>query len=177
MDDFSTLISIISGILTSIALLAGGLWAIYRLKIQREHTSNPQVKMDHTLLPYGNDLKLLVITAHIRNIGKICVNVERIVFALKKLPDDKQEGETLNWNDGTFLVTDFDVVKESNPEDISNKYMIEPGDEYDECITAVVPSQALLMSRIEFQGKEGDHFWVYKVFNTQISKNNVSSGS
>jgi hypothetical protein len=68
---------------------------------------------------------------------------------------------------------DFDVIRESNPEDMSNKYLLEPGDEYDECIATIVPTQALLMHRVEFLGKEGDHIWVYKMLDTQVSENDV----
>lgn len=144
-----------------------GYWAIYRHKIFREDTSKPQIDIDYESVPYGKN-KLIKMNMTIKNIGKTWVRpIESgIKLSVKQLPENKDVGSLLHWNDGTDLLDRIDVIHIANPDkdyDVS-VYRLEPGDEYRELLSLVVPSVVLVMARLEYRGSEDDHVWVYRIW-------------
>jgi hypothetical protein len=167
MDEIKSYVTILQGIATIVAIVVGGFWAVYRYKIFREATSNPQIELEKCMIPYGKN-QLLAMTITVRNIGKTVVRAvdSGIKLSIKRMPLGSPCGNIVRWEHGQYLVRNIDVISAANPdeEDDIERYMLEPGDEYHESLTIVVPKKVLLMARLEFRGKEGDHIWLYRVW-------------
>lgn len=164
MISISEIVLILSNIATMLALIIGGVWAIHRYRLYREASSNPQIKINYEILEYNDNNKLLVLTILVRNIGKVVVEAEKITYSIFLLPKNLPIAGKPQLNVQKILINNSDLIYDANPSEIGViKYMIEPGDEYEELLSLVTPSKSLMLLDIYFQSKQGDKFRVYKI--------------
>lgn len=156
-------VDIASKILTSAAIVIGGIWALRRFHITREGIWNLQLDVSSTDAPYAPNLRLLLIEARMKNIGKVKVTREKkekgCTVEIVKFDRALPSGQIFNWTAGTSLLEETDILKQFP------QYEIEPGAEYRERLGLVVPEDSLLMIRTVFASK-GDEITDYFIFQT-----------
>jgi hypothetical protein len=81
LEQFKTMIDIISGLVTTVAILIGGIWTFIIFIVGRNHSPNIQLTIQCLPIIYAEqNAVLLTITA--RNIGQTLVNRERCYLFL-----------------------------------------------------------------------------------------------
>lgn len=119
--------------LSIFAIIATGCWAIYQFKITETDASNIQFVVTTEVLKYSDDSRMLLIHLRPKNIGKIRVEPLHITVTVKDIPVGLKPGSAV----------DLEKLKERFKADVLDRfkdgYELEPGVEYDEIVTLVVP--------------------------------------
>lgn len=156
LENLTKLSSLVYNLAATIAILVAAVWAWYRFIIKRERKPNLIINADASFVPYSEDLQLLTVNIHLKNIGSvlICPSSRGCWFSLRSLPLDRTIGQTPHWNDGAPIIEDYDVIINSNPDysldPKEENYSIEPGADFVETVNVVVPEGSLLMAQIGF---------------------------
>lgn len=117
-----------------VAIVMGGTWALYQHRITETASYNVQVAVSAEFQPYGGDLRLLLIHARPKNIGKVLVEPGKsgFVVTVRTIPEKLKEG-VVDLEDLPVFYMD-DLLKR-----FPDGYELEPGVEYDEVVALVVP--------------------------------------
>ncbi|MFL9898562.1 hypothetical protein PQR71_10390 [Paraburkholderia fungorum] len=135
-----------------IALPVAGWWAYHNFSVEDTHATNPNLSVSADVLPYDDDRRLLVVHVRPKNAGKVPIELDGgkngdIDVEVKVLPPKLPNGH---------LDPDKLPVKFSAPNIVSvykGGYVMEPGIDYDEIETFVVPKGATHIVRAEM-----DHY-------------------
>ncbi|MEO6917487.1 MAG: hypothetical protein ABI171_00315 [Collimonas sp.] len=128
----------------TIAIIAGGLWGVYRFSAVGSNDINIQVLVSAETQAYSATQSLLVIHVKPKNIGKVTVRPgeDGLLVTVRKIPGDAKDG--IMRLDALPLVYSTDLLKR-----YLDGYEIEPGAEYDEIMTIVVPKGSVYAVRAE----------------------------
>ncbi len=114
------------------AIIAAGLWAYYQYLLTDNESLNTQLAVTTEVLKYSDVNRLLVIHMRPKNIGKARVIPNQLIVTVKDLPSNLEPGPV-----------DLGNIKERYQADILEKYKggysMEPGIDYDEVVTMIVP--------------------------------------
>ena len=146
----------INKLLTSIAIVGAGGWALWTFVLRREGVWNLQLNISPTDLPYGPGSRLLLITVNLKNVGKVKITPgsKGCRVSVRKLPNDLKAGEVLERDRGELLVGDVDILEHYREKEGYAGYEIEPGCEYHELISVVVPEGDIFVIKATFWWKE-----------------------
>jgi hypothetical protein len=148
---------LVSNVITSLGLLAAGLWALFTFVLFRSGVTNLDIKIDPEVQPFLRDVRMLLVTIVLRNTGQVMIEAgsEGCRLWVRRLPVDTPRDQPLNLDSGELVINGLDLLAEY---DKSFPYEIEPGAEYHEfCAVPVAPGE-LLAIRATFYlgGKEDD---------------------
>ncbi|WP_211474099.1 hypothetical protein [Collimonas humicola] len=126
------------------AIIASGLWAAFEFSATGRSDTNIQVLVSAESRSYTDTQSLLIIHVKPKNIGKIVVRPgeDGLLVTVRKIPGDAKDG--IMRLDALPLLYSTDLLKR-----YLDGYEIEPGAEYDEILTIVVPKGSLYAVRAE----------------------------
>lgn len=121
-------------VLSSAAIVAAGAWALYQWRTTDSDADNIQVDVSIDVQPYTDALRLLVVHARAKNIGKVGVGLEGrgFVISVRALPGSLKVGAVDL--EAVPALAETDIVKERYPDG----YILEPGIQHDEVFAVVV---------------------------------------
>jgi hypothetical protein len=136
-------------VLTILALLAGGIWALFTFVLFRTAIENLQLSISPELIKYHGNLRVALINVTLRNVGKVKITAGQAGCRLwvRKLPTNLMHGESLDLEAGDSLVDGVDLLANY---DKAFPYEIEPGSEYHEFGNLVAAAGDLLSIRATF---------------------------
>lgn len=127
-----------------VAIIASGLWAAFEFSATGRSDTNIQVLVSAESRSYTDTQSLLIIHVKPKNIGKVVVRPgeDGLLVTVRKIPGDAKDG--VMRLDALPLLYSTDLLKR-----YLDGYEIEPGAEYDEILTIVVPKGSLYAVRAE----------------------------
>jgi hypothetical protein len=127
-------IDIVSKWVTILAILIGGIWVYYNFNITDTNKSNAEIAISTEILPYDAKSSLLVIYIKPKNIGKVPIEItgDGITLTLKEIPKDAKVGH-IDMEKIPPTLSVPNLVKKYDG------YLLEPGIEYNEVETFVLP--------------------------------------
>lgn len=129
---------------TIVAIVAGVLWAAFQFSATGSADTNIQVLVSAESRAYSDTQSLLITHVKPKNIGKVVVKPgeDGLLVTVRKIPGDAKDG--IMRLDALPLLYSTDLLKR-----YLDGYEIEPGAEYDEILTIVVPKGSLYAVRAE----------------------------
>lgn len=155
------LAELILSVVSVIAIFAGGIWGYYQFSVTDTTTSNIQLSVSTETFKYSNEYQLLVIHVKPKNIGKVLVKPGKdgLLVTVREIPGNQQLGAI---NLEKFpIFHKADLLKK-----FTEGYELEPGVEYDETETLVVPKGKLYSIKTEID--LGDNTEIDQVTITRI---------
>jgi hypothetical protein len=125
-------------VVSIIAIILGGGWAYYQFVITETTASNVQIFVTSEQQKYNESSHLLIVHAKAKNIGKVLVQPGKdgFVIAVQRIP--------LSLNQGPLELEKLPLMYQVNIlKRYPDGYELEPGVEYDEIATFVVPKNAM----------------------------------
>ena len=151
---FTRHLNTLQSVLTILALLATGAWALYRWQLSGG--SDWMVNLDITteVLPYSKDLRLLVVHVKSKNAttSEVDFNPPRDTFTLsaKEIPPGLAPNSRIDFAHARDLLPTIDLMADAGEGVI---YM--PGAEFDDSTTLVVKSNSTIFLSAQIGRKEG----------------------
>ena len=146
-----------SSAITSLGLLAAGLWALFTFVLFRSGVTNLEMTIRPQVQPLRDDSRMLMIDVGLRNTGKVMVEAGAMGCRiwLRHLPIDAEIGQPVDLDGGNVVVDGLDLLADY---DKRFPYEIEPGAEYHEFCAVPVKRGALFSVRATFYlgGEEDD---------------------
>ncbi|TXH05570.1 MAG: hypothetical protein E6R07_01815 [Nevskiaceae bacterium] len=138
-------------VLTSIAIAVGGVWSYFEFSLMETAATNIQLTLATEVLDYGPNEKLLVIHVRPKNIGKTLATTPKkgFVVSVKSIPQNIPQGEVSLDKFRDFYSGDL-------MQRFADGYELEPGVEYDELVTLVVPTGSIFFVKAEFPLADND---------------------
>lgn len=123
-------------VVSIIGIVLGGYWAVYQFRITGTSDNNIEIGVSTDVVNYSKDLRLLVIHVKPKNIGKVPVysGKEGIVVTVRKITENQSAGD-LNLDKLTVICKNNLLAKYHD-----NDYLLEPGVQYNEIKTLLVPA-------------------------------------
>ncbi len=151
-------VDLILKVMSIAAIIAAGAWAYYQFRLTDTDASNIQLTVSTEVLKYSDDNRLLLIHVRPKNIGKVPVLPQHLNVTVRDLPGDLKPGSV-----------ELEKLKERYKTDVLDRfngggYELEPGVEYDEVVTIIVPKG---MYSVSAEMDLGDD---YEVDQTGITK-------
>jgi hypothetical protein len=141
-------------ILSCAAILAAGSWALYSFWLGGANSWQSNVTIETQVLPYHDDLRLLVVHVNAKNPRPATFELESRLhdsYALRarKLPSDAKVG-TIFYEDSGDLIANVDLLARANGD-----YEFVPGAEMDDMETFVLQVGATVSLTAEMQMHNG----------------------
>jgi hypothetical protein len=138
-----------SKLLTSIAIIAGGAWALFRLLLFRESIPNLQMSVTYQSIPYEGETRIAVVDVLLKNAGKVMISAggRGCRLSVWELPTGVEVGQAIDLDGGDRLIDDIDLLGGYDP---TLGYEILPGAEYRESGNVVVRRGTLLGIKVTF---------------------------
>src|SRR3989304_6683943 len=113
-QEVNTLSDIIVNIVSSLAIIIGGVWGYWTFVIKRQNVWNLQISLEPEIIPYSLSKRLLVTYVILRNVGQVKVTPgsKGCQLTIWKLPNDKKEGELIQLKEGAKLIEKVDILRE-----------------------------------------------------------------
>jgi hypothetical protein len=136
-------------ILTSLGVFAAGIWALFTFVIFRTGVTNLEMTLTTDVLPYRDELRLVIVTVALKNVGKVRVTPGESGCRMwvRQLSTDEPAGSTLDLDRGEVLVDSHDLIGRYDP---ASPYEIEPGTQYNEIGTVVAAAGDVLGVKVTF---------------------------
>jgi hypothetical protein len=136
-------------VLTVLALLAGGIWALFTFVLFRTAIANLQLAISPELIKYRGNLRVTLINVTLRNVGKVKITAGQAGCRLwvRRLPANLAHGQSLDLEAGESLIDGVDLLAKYDKE---FPYEIEPGSEYHEFGNLVARTGDLLSITVTF---------------------------
>ena len=142
--------------ITSLGLLAAGLWALFTFVLFRSGVTNLEMTLRPQVQPLRADTRMLMIDVGLRNTGKVMVEAGAMGCRiwLRHLPRDAEKGQPVDLDGGNVVIDGLDLLAGY---DKSFPYEIEPGAEYHEfCAVPVAPAALFSVRATFYLGGEQD---------------------
>lgn len=152
IDQIKLFIEIASGILTTLAILVGGIWTFFVYIIGRNHAPNIQLAIQcHPMIDAEGNTVLLKVTA--KNVGHILVNRERCFLYITPISQPIRSNE--------FIISRLDPLHQevlahypSTYEIFGSTASLNPGEQIDESVLLALNSRCNLYKVfVEFYNK------------------------
>jgi hypothetical protein len=107
-------VDILGKLITTVAILVGGIWAYRNFVLERTDIPNAQVLVDSQVLPYSKDKVLLVVNVTLKNAGKRVVKVgeKGCTVSVMLIPQDEPLTKRLKFSEGQAVVKDENILDE-----------------------------------------------------------------
>ena len=142
--------------ITSLGLLAAGLWALFTFVLFRSGVTNLEMTIRPQVEPLSDNARMLMIEVGLRNTGKVMVEAGAMGCRLwlRHLPKDAKLGEPVDLDGGDVVIDGLDLLAGY---DKSFPYEIEPGAEYHEfCAVPVKPGGLFSVQVTFYLGSDDD---------------------
>jgi hypothetical protein len=155
-EPFKNVAEGIQSIVTSVALIAGGIWAFWRFVLTREGQPLIEPDLDIVFVHKQNGRWIIEIVAILENKGKARLDIKEFVFELRyALPKDHVEGNQVLVPDIFDLKTELNFPPHSELKDAWLKddetIFLEPGVRQRHSVSASLPAEATIaLAAIEF---------------------------
>lgn len=142
-------------LLTFLALVTGGLWAMYQYKLAGSDDWTTNVTLETKVLPYRSNLRLLVVHIRSKNPRNYAFGLnaklgDSFKLRFREIPSDMKERTMLDEDAGNLIKED-DLVEKAGGE-----YSFMPGAELDDMRMIVLPVGITVMVTAEMQIHNGD---------------------
>jgi len=162
---------VVQSVVTTCALLVGGLWAYSTFLRQREGVPNVTVSLTSTVLPYDKTHKFVVSEIALTNTGKVKVEpgTDGIIIGYRRVPPDLKTGTLVTWKEGTPIPNQFHAMEANilRVYDPRLRYELEPGGTYHERESVVLEVDQLIMIKVSFSLPDGDAVTEYNIVSTK----------
>lgn len=137
-------------VLSSIAIVVAGIWALYQYFGTDSDASNIQLTVTSEVKPYGEGQRLLVLHVRPKNIGKVPVTPGKagLMIATRQIPLGLSGVVDIGKQPISFRTNLLSHYPDG--------YLMEPGIEYDEVLALVVPKGAVIAAEAELDLGDGD---------------------
>ncbi|MCO5400750.1 hypothetical protein [Ralstonia soli] len=159
-------------ILTFVALVVGGGWAIYQYELSGATDWTNNITLDTKVLPYRDNLRLLVV--HVRSKNPRGYEFElnskagdSFELRFRRIAMDRKERAVVDEDEGE-LIAKVDLMEKTGGE-----YLLLPSAEMDDMRTLVVPVGAIISMTAEMQIHNGSSRWRGKPDTDFISASTV----
>jgi hypothetical protein len=161
-------VDILSKVATIVAIVVGGIWAYRNFNLERTDIANPQVVVDPRVLTYTNEKVLLVVNITLKNVGRRIVRVskEGCLVSVELVPADQPLYKRLKFGEGRAVVKDVNILDEYYVGQPWN-YEIEPGNEYHEIYSAVMPKGQFAHVRVSLPLPKDDALTEYRLIHLE----------
>ncbi|MRS98904.1 hypothetical protein GJQ57_09605 [Ralstonia pickettii] len=145
-------------VLTFVALVAGGGWAIYKYELSGATDWTNNIALDTKVLPYRDDLRLLVTHVRSKNPSsyEFVLNSkagDSFELRFRRITMGKNENAVIDEDEGE-LIAKVDLLK-----DTGGEYQLLPSAEMDDMRTIVVPVGATISITADMQIHNGSAKW------------------
>jgi hypothetical protein len=142
-------LDLVSKVITTLALLAGGIWALFTFVLFRSAEQSLLLAIEPRSITYHDDLRVVLFNISLRNAGKVVIKAGSggCRVWINELPQTTIVGASVDLDAGEQLVDGLDLLAHY---DKSFAYEIEPGSEYHEFGNVVVAVGSLLSVRATF---------------------------
>ena len=149
-------VQIIQATVTSLAVIIGGIWALRKYWRGREGKWNLRVGIDHSVLPYSAEHKLLVLNVLLENIGKIVITPGKkgCEVTVRLLPKVVDRVFLMRADQSVPPLLKEEIIWTRTTARDVPAYEIEPGSSYRHTVPVVVPGGALVEVRAMFWWKD-----------------------
>lgn len=162
---FETITSVTDWILkiaSIIAIVIGGWWTYHVFGVTAVEDSNLTLSISTDTIGYQGNLKLLVIHARPKNLGKTPIEIGGkkaggFHVTIKELPKNIQDGQLLEAEKLSVLVKDVDILRHYH-----DGYIIEPEGIYDE-VEAIPLHKGLYLLEAVFDLDREDYVNAYSI--------------
>jgi hypothetical protein len=152
LEKVKTWAEIVFACVSTVAIPIGGWWAFHNFSVEDTHEANPNITVSAEVQPYDDTRRLLVVHVKPKNLGKVPIELDGgkkgdIDVLVKTFPAGLASGRV----DQDKLPVAFaahNIVSKYN-----GGYVIEPGIDYDEIETFIVPKGATYLVYAEM-----DHY-------------------
>lgn len=151
-------LDIISGLITSVGIVAGGAWALSNYIRNRVGKWNLNLSIHPVSIEYTRGDRLLNVCLNLENVGNTCVTpgTKGLVVTIRSIPDNIESGGAVDMDAGELIYRD-DIIKKFKRENGKySNYVIEPKSIYHEMALVVVPGKAFYSIRAEFFWKDNN---------------------
>jgi hypothetical protein len=128
-------------VFSCLAIVIAGVWAAYQFRLFRAAEQNIEIKVAAEFVKYSAELRMLVIHARPKNIGKITV------WPHKGGSCCDRSGDSARTRVGKGRPKSAELVLSTKL--LDDEDLLEPGVEYHEATALVVPSGAMYVVRAE----------------------------
>ena len=137
-------------VVSLIAIPVTGWWAYHNFSVEDTHEANPNISVTAEVMPYDDERRLLVVHIRPKNLGKVPIELlggkrGDINLDIKVLPSKSPNGY-LDLDGVPVMFAAHAIVSGFN-----GGYVMEPGIDYDEIKTFVVPRGATYVVRAEME--------------------------
>ncbi|PTB17869.1 hypothetical protein C9I57_25420 [Trinickia symbiotica] len=150
-----------------IALPVGGWWVYHNFSVEDTHEINPNISVTAEFKPYDDERRLLIVHVRPKNVGKVPIELDGgkngdIEVQVKVIPSKMADGPiNLDKLPVQYRVSNFVSRYQGG-------YIMEPGIDYEEVLTFVVPKDTTYlvnaeMAHFEVPDDEVDGSYVIKV--------------
>ncbi|MEM5316512.1 hypothetical protein [Paraburkholderia sp. JHI869] len=138
-----------------VALPVGGWWAFHNFSVEDTHEANPNITVTVEVQPFSESSRLQVVHVKPKNVGKIPIELDGgkkgdinidVRVSPAKLPDGLVSTDAL-----PVKFRAANIVSRFN-----GGYVMEPGIDYDEVETFIVPKDATYIVRAEMDNYDQD---------------------
>jgi hypothetical protein len=168
------LAQVVNHLVTTIALLIGGCWALWRFRRQREDEGALHIGLSTTAIQYSAQATLLSFDVELVNRGKIQISASQsrpafvekddtvpfaATLAIRRIHGDAPVGTLIDWFAPRYLgePTEYDLLDTYTTDD-KPEFWMEPGETYYLRTTIVVPPGTHL-AMVTFIGEVTGDFW------------------
>ena len=158
---FIKYLDIVQKIVTIAAIITGGVWALFKFRLRREHVWNLEMTISSEQLHYSKNLCFLIVTVALKNVGsiKIVPGSKGLELTIKRLPTSIEKNTSVDWwNIEEELFGPKDILakyKLDGKEDYKGEvYNLDPGCVYYENEGIILEKGYLYQFRLNFWWKE-----------------------
>jgi hypothetical protein len=175
MQKVTDLIQTVESLVTTLAIVIGGIWALREYRRRREYLWNIVIDCTKEVFPYSTGKGLLVICIDLRTIGKqvFVPGSNGLEIAIERFPSTLESKELLVWGRGTPFLKKMDILEAYlDKEDIAtgnkdykkdDSYAIDVGSTYHETFSIVVDKGFIYLIEITLHDRQcrGDRMTEY----------------
>jgi hypothetical protein len=150
LEKLRDLADLILKVISIVAILAGGCWAVYQFQLAENTATIMQLTLTSEVQPYGPDTRLLVLHVKPKNIGRTLVKLDKHLFSIvvRKLPS--------NFTTGHLTLQSLPIYHSENlMKRFSEGYELEPGLEYDELVAFIVQKGSMYSVKSTLELNDG----------------------
>jgi len=139
---------------TFLAVVSGGLWAIYQYHLTGSDNWTNNIVLETKVLPYHDELRLLVVHVKSKNPSKYAFELDSksgdsFELRIRNIATDAKKGTVIGEDEGT-LINKVDLMQS-----VDGEYQLLPGAEVDDMRTIVLPVNTIVQVTAEMKIHNG----------------------
>lgn len=152
LDEYKTLAETVQTLVTSVGLIAAGIWTLYNFGLTRFSAPQVEIELDLKSVTQVREKRIAVVVLKIKNTGRTKVAKSHAVLEVRLLQVQN------NWPSLTRINTPVDYKGEVH-EVLTTHSLLEPSEQYHEEIGFVVSGYDFLQVGMAFIGTKRYQTW------------------